>query len=192
MKKAIIGLGNPGKRYERTRHNVGFHVVETFAEEHGCLFKKKSAFHASVAEGMIDSNAVLLVKPETYMNLSGNAVGAIVNYFSLEAEDVLVIVDDVHLPFGNVRLRKKGTSGGHNGLRSIEGALGTDTYHRLRIGVSNPPAYMDMEAYVLSRFMADELDKLETVFQHASSIATDWVNKGIMYCMNRYNRDEID
>ena len=160
----IVGLGNPGKQYENNRHNVGFHAIDKLAEKHG-IEVKSSRFHALVGEGMIGEHHVLLLKPQTFMNLSGEAVKAAADYYKIPAEQIFVFCDDVSFDVGQMRIRKKGSAGGHNGLKSIIGQLGTDGFPRLKIGVGKKPhPDYDMKDWVLSTFSPSELEKLKSLF----------------------------
>jgi len=189
----IIGLGNPGNRYADTWHNLGFISVDRFAEKHGLLFKAgKGKFYA--ASGFFNSEKIILVKPTTYMNLSGEAVSQIINYFEAETGSILVVYDDINLPLGTVRLRKSGSAGGHNGLRSIIGTLDTQDFARLRIGfrtdqinsilTNNPAILPDL---VLAKIpSALHADVLETVDRSVEAIESVLEN-GIDRTMNRFN-----
>src|SRR6266480_6003453 len=152
--KVIVGLGNPGRQYQGTRHNVGFAVVDLLAESpHAGRFQ--SRFQAQVAELVEEDLKLLLVKPETYMNLSGRSVRQLLDFYQLPAEELLVVCDDINLPLGKLRARARGTHGGHNGLRDIQSHLGTTEYSRVRIGVDAPPEDGAVD-YVLGRFRASE------------------------------------
>src|SRR5262249_7060579 len=153
--KIVIGLGNPGPRYQATRHNIGYAVVDYLAAAPGTS-AFRSRFQSLVAERTEDGETVLLVKPETFMNLSGRAVRQIVDFFKLETKDLLVVCDDIALPVGKLRARARGSDGGQKGLRSIEEQLGTPEYARLRIGIGSPDEREDAAEYVLSRFAPGE------------------------------------
>jgi PTH1 family peptidyl-tRNA hydrolase len=182
--KVVVGLGNPGKKYERTRHNVGFDVVDLLAKATGAD-GFSSRYKALIAEAREDSEKVLLVKPETFMNLSGLAVRQIVDFYQVPFEDLLVVCDDVNLPLGKLRFRTKGTHGGHNGLRDIQSHLGTTEYPRLRIGVDAPGE--DMVDHVLGRFRPSEQAVIQDSLILASQAVGTWVRHGIGECMNQYN-----
>jgi PTH1 family peptidyl-tRNA hydrolase len=182
--KVVVGLGNPGSRYEGTRHNVGFDVIDDLARAPGTgRFQDK--FQAEVAELRLNDEKVLLVKPQTFMNLSGRAVRQIADFYQVPAEDVLIVCDDINLPLGKLRFRARGTHGGHNGLRDIQNHLGTTEYPRLRIGVGAP----DDEAveHVLGRFRPSEAPVIEEALEKALQGVELWVREGIQECMNRYN-----
>jgi PTH1 family peptidyl-tRNA hydrolase len=184
--KVIIGLGNPGHRYARTRHNAGFAVVERIAGNRGEW--KDFRRLASICPVQVDGTAVMLVRPLTYMNLSGEAVEALLSYWNLDPEDMLVIHDDLDLPVGSIRLRPGGGSGGHKGVQSIIDCLQCQSFARLRIGIGRPPAGEDVVEYVLKPFSLEERSALEDVWELAADAACCWVKMGIETAMNRYNR----
>ncbi len=182
--KVVIGLGNPGSRYEGTRHNVGFDVIDDLARSPGCSgFQKK--FQAQIAELFEDGEKILLVKPETFMNLSGRCAREILDFYQLTSEDLLVICDDMNLPLGKLRARSKGSHGGHNGLRDIQNHLGTSEYARLRIGVDSPRH--EAVDHVLGRFRPTEHPIIEDAISLALQAVTVWIHQGIGACMNRFN-----
>jgi len=186
--KLIAGLGNPGRDYRGTRHNVGFEVVDLLASRHG------GGWEAAKVDGMIarlrmaDGDSALLLKPLTYMNLSGEAVQGIAHYFKIDTPDILIVADDVNLPLGRLRARKTGTEGGHNGLRSVAQILGTIDYPRLRVGVGRGDERRELADHVLSRFDADEIPGIEAAIARAADAAETFVTSGIDVVMNRYNR----
>lgn len=188
--KLIAGLGNPGAEYERTRHNVGFDVVDRLARRYGdpATGAAKSRFHGLVLDVQINGERVLLLKPLTYMNRSGLAIGEAVRFHKLAPErDLLVIVDDVALACGVIRLRGEGGAGGHNGLADVEQKLGTSAYARLRIGV-DPPGSIPQRDYVLGRFRPDQLERLEPALEDAVEAASCWATRGLTDAMNLFNR----
>lgn len=165
----LVGLGNPGKKYEMTRHNIGFLVIDSLAVRHGWKFKDISRFEAKVAKGVIGDAEVHLLKPATYMNLSGRALIKYLNYFQLGPETVAVAADDAALPFGTLRLRLMGSSGGHNGLKSIEQYLGTQKYVRLRLGIAGRHLRKNsLEDYVLEDFSKPERKELPNFVEEAA------------------------
>ncbi len=186
--KVVVGLGNPGKRYAGTRHNVGYAVVDMLAESPRCG-RFQARFQAQIAEWLEDENKVLLVKPETFMNLSGHCVRQIVDFYQLPLSDLLVVCDDVNLPLGKLRARARGTHGGHNGLRDIQSHLGTSEYSRLRIGVDNPGGD-DMVDHVLGRFRSGESNVMDEAIPTAAEAVAFWIQNGIEKCMNQYNAGE--
>src|SRR5438067_3089104 len=185
--KVIVGLGNPGPKYAGTRHNVGFDVVDYLAAGPGCSpFREKfAAFVAELKEG---DETVLLVKPLTFMNLSGRAVRAVLDFYKLPVEELLVVCDDFNLPLGKLRVRAKGSHGGQNGLRSIQEHLGTDAYARVRIGVGEPGP--DAVDHVLSKFKPGERAAVEEAVAAAARSALVWVRQGTEAAMNRFNGPE--
>jgi PTH1 family peptidyl-tRNA hydrolase len=183
--RVVVGLGNPGSRYRGTRHNVGYGVVDLLAESAG-VGRPQSRFQAEVAEWRLDEYKVLLVKPETFMNLSGRCVRPLVDFYQLPLEDLLVVCDDINLPLGKLRFRARGTHGGHNGLRDIQNHLGTTEYSRLRIGVDAPPEEGAID-HVLGRFRPSERPVIEDALRLAAQGVETWIRKGIEACMNQYN-----
>lgn len=182
--KLIVGLGNPGKRYDGTRHNVGFDVIDLLAKAPG-VDGFASKFKAEIAEAREGDEKVLLVKPQTFMNLSGQAVRQICDFYHADANDVLVICDDVNLPLGKLRFRTKGTHGGHNGLRDVQAHLGTTEYSRLRIGVGGTDE--DLSDHVLGRFRPSEQMVMADAELRAAQAAALWIRQGAQACMNQYN-----
>jgi PTH1 family peptidyl-tRNA hydrolase len=189
--KLLVGLGNPGSRYRDTYHNVGFAVVDEIARRHEVGFgtSPADALAARVRSGGID---VLLAKPLTYMNLSGRAVGALARYYRVEPADVLAIVDDVNLPMGRLRLRRSGSAGGHNGLKSIIEDLGTQAFPRLRVGVGRGEARRDLADHVLSRVAAEEREALDAAVRGAAEAAELFAAEGIDAAMRRFNRGDAE
>ncbi|MGC8669159.1 MAG: aminoacyl-tRNA hydrolase [Chthonomonadales bacterium] len=183
--KLIVGLGNPGPEYEGTRHNIGFEVVERLAERHRISVRRRE-LKSLLGEGRIEGQNVLLARPMTYMNLSGQAVEAILRRYGLTPQDLIVIVDDAALPPGKLRLRLKGSSGGHNGLASIEEHLGTHCYARIRIGVGPPPT-PDLASHVLSRFSPAERPVMNAAVELASDAVELALREGFEKAMSRYN-----
>ena len=181
---AVFGLGNPGRKYVGTRHNVGFEVVDRLAEELGVSVWRRR-FRARVSEARIGSEKLLLVKPQTYMNESGRSVQAAVAWNRLGLEDIFVVCDHLDLECGKFRIRRKGSSGGHNGLESIADALGTTEFARLRIGIGRPPS--EAIDYVLSRFTCAQCDIVARAVENAADAVKCWANEGIEACMNRFN-----
>ena len=182
----LVGLGNPGKKYEATRHNVGFHILERLAQAEGLQFDE-SRHNALLARGRIADVPVALVKPQTYMNLSGEAIGPIARFYKLPAEHILVIYDDLDLPMARLRLRPQGGSGGHKGINSIIQHLGAQTFPRLRIGIGRPSGQMSAEAYVLQKFSADEWAAMAQTYQKALEAIRTLLTHGFEYAMNHFN-----
>jgi len=189
--KLIVGLGNPGPEYERTRHNVGFVVLDRLARRHAPGAVARGRFHGALLEGDVGGERLLLLKPATYMNNSGRSVAEAVGFYKLDAAaHLLVIVDDVALPCGSIRLRPSGGAGGHNGLADIEEKLATQEYARLRIGIDAPGAIPQMD-YVLGRFRPDQQPLVEAALEEAANAAACWAVQGMTEAMNRFNRRNI-
>src|SRR5262245_9247654 len=183
--KVVVGLGNPGKQYHGTRHNVGFAVIDGLAAS-PTSGRFQSRFSAQVAELMEGTEKVLLVKPETFMNLSGRCVRQIVDFYQLPLTDLIVVCDDVNLPLGRLRIRPKGSHGGHNGLRDIQNHLGTTEYARLRIGVDAGDKG-ELTDHVLGRFRPSERPVIEEAVGLSIQAVSVWVLQGLDTCMNRFN-----
>ena len=186
--KLIAGLGNPGKEYSGTRHNIGFAVIDALSDKYN-IDVSKVKFNGLIGEGRIGSEKVLLLKPLTYMNLSGESIRELVDYFKVDPkEELLVIYDDISLNPGQIRIRKKGSAGGHNGIKNIIAQLGTDTFQRIKVGVGEKPKGYDLAAYVLGHFHGEDLELMEEGYEKAIS-ATEEILKGeIDAAMNEYNR----
>lgn len=182
----MVGLGNPGRRYEATRHNVGFAVVEQLAAGWGIGWQS-SRFEALLAWRGSGAEKVLLAKPQTYMNCSGRAVAALCRYYRLEPQRLLVVCDDFQLPLGRLRFRPGGSSGGQKGLADVLLHLGTQQVPRLRVGVGPLPEGEDPARFVLARFAKSEQPAAERMIRLAAQAVEDWLNRGMQYCMNRYN-----
>ena len=185
MTKLIVGLGNPGKEYENTRHNVGFMVLDDFASSI-CQQIDKEKFNGLYTDYISNNEKIILLKPQKYMNLSGEVIQKFVNYFDIKIEDILVISDDINLPVGKLRIRSKGSSGGHNGLKNIELNLQTDEYKRLRIGVSNNKQ-IDLKDFVLGKFSKEDLEILNELYPKTRSILNGIFNEKIENLMSKYN-----
>jgi len=184
--KVIVGLGNPGSKYENTRHNVGFDVIRCLANRH--FFGRPSAkHHGEIAETQIDGQKVLLVCPTTFMNLSGQCVAPIVNFYKLPLEDLLIVCDDLNLPVGKLRLKGKGSSGGQNGLKDLISKLGSDVFPRLRIGIGPVPARWDTADYVLGKFHDEDKQLIEAGTKQAVQAVELWIKEGLSSAMNRFN-----
>jgi PTH1 family peptidyl-tRNA hydrolase len=191
--KIVVGLGNPGIEYQRTRHNVGFDCVDRLARRIcEASHTPRARFQALASEGNVGGEKVLLLKPMTYMNLSGTSVVEALRFYKLDAtRDLLVIVDDIALPCGAIRLRTEGSAGGHNGLSDIESRLGTHRYARCRIGV-DAPGRIPQRDYVLGRFREDQQPLVDEAIGLACDAAACWVTRGITEAMNRFNRRADD
>ena len=187
--KMIVGLGNPGSRYAKNRHNIGFQIVDALAEKHGLDFGKRQ-FKAQIAAGRVGCERVLLVKPQTYMNLSGEAVQPLAGYYKIAPEDMMVVYDDMDLPAGVIRLRPFGGAGGHNGMKSIIQRLGSNRFPRLRVGIGRPDGRMDAAAYVLQNFGDDEAERIARARELAVRALETWLESGLDAAMNAFNRTE--
>ncbi len=186
--KLVVGLGNPGRKYSATRHNVGFGVIETLAHRHG-MGKARGKFHGETVDANIHSHRALLLCPHTFMNRSGLSVLEARDFFKIDHADVLIVCDDLSLPLGKLRCRAKGSSGGQKGLQDIFRRLGSEQVSRLRVGIGIPPDDWDAADYVLSKFGSDELPLVRDAIARGADAAADWVCSGIQVCMNRYNAD---
>jgi PTH1 family peptidyl-tRNA hydrolase len=182
----IIGLGNPGKEYADTRHNVGFRVADELARRYSLVFGKKER-KAVAASGLILDKKVILAKPQTFMNLSGEAVRSLVDFYKVELPRILVISDDLDIPLGTVRLRKSGGAGGQNGVKSIIQHLNTQEFARLRFGIGRPPGKMQPKDYVLGAFHGDDAILASQVIDRAADAVETWLRDGIELAMTRHN-----
>ncbi len=185
----ILGLGNPGKQYARTRHNIGFRALTQFAKSHNFPeFKLEKRFKAEVSTGDIDGEKIILAKPQTFMNLSGEAVRAILDFYKLSPADVVIVYDDVDLPFGELRLRPSGGSGGHNGIKSLIAHLSTEEFARVRIGVGNEfLEKVPTEHFVLTNFSTTEEIEIPKIERKTIDALTELVQNGLESAMNKYN-----
>lgn len=184
--KVIIGLGNPGKKYARTRHNVGFDVVEILSERNRIPLDR-IRLKCLLGEGRLGTERVVLAQPQTFMNLSGEAVVQLVNWYKVEPQDVLVIYDDVDLPLGHVRIRKNGSAGTHNGMKSVIGLWGESGFPRIRVGVGGKPQGWDLADYVLSHYPKEEQEAIFEAYTNAAEAAEVFVTRGIEDAMREYN-----
>lgn len=183
----IVGLGNPGAEYAKTRHNAGFILVERLAEQWQSGWANERKFAARVAKAERHGKKVLLAEPQTFMNLSGEAVGALVQYYQLPLAKILVAVDDADLPFGEIRLRPGGGTGGHHGLESVTQHLGSKEFARLRIGIGRKNEVRQITGHVLGKFSADEGALLEKVLERAAGQLECWLGAGLQKAMNQFN-----
>jgi PTH1 family peptidyl-tRNA hydrolase len=188
--KLIVGLGNPGREYEHTRHNVGFQVAEELARRYHVTLKSRASWKARVAKIAEIDEGVLLAEPTTFMNLSGWAVREIAAFHKLSPSDVLVVVDDADLPLGRLRLRTSGSAGGHNGLKSIIQELGTVEFPRLRVGVGRQAG--ELKNHVLGRFSVDERAQIDAAVKRAADAAELFAKENILAAMNRFNAAQVD
>lgn len=184
--KLIVGLGNPGSRYRGTRHNVGWEVLDRLARKHGIAIEEDTGW-AEVGRGDIGPHRVVLARPMTYVNASGMAVQDLKRRYRVKPSDLFLIVDDLDLPLGRLRLRQKGTAGGHNGLRSVIEALGTNGFPRMRVGIGRPPGKTDAADHVLARFSAEERQMLNDALDRAVEALELAIVDGVDVAMNRFN-----
>lgn len=185
--KVIVGLGNPGSKYENTRHNVGFNVIDCLSEKLH-LELDNTKFNAKLGDGKVGQEWILLCKPLTYMNLSGEAVRPLLDYFKIGVEQLLVVYDDLDLPIGKIRLREKGSAGGHNGMKSVIRHLGTEDFKRIRIGIGQPKQKQDVTRYVLSSFTPAEKRLINEAVERASAACERWLSTTFPVVMNEYNK----
>lgn len=184
--KLIVGLGNPGTKYENTRHNIGFMFIDFYAKEKNIMnFKEK--FKGLYATFNINNETIILFKPLTYMNLSGEAILEIVNFYNIPMEDILVIYDDVDLPFATLRLREKGHPGSHNGLKNITALLNDINFKRIRVGIGKPNINQDMINFVLSKFNKEEINTLNESFKNVMASCDYFINNNFNMAMNKFN-----
>ncbi len=183
----VVGLGNPGREYAQTRHNAGFLLVEKLAYDWGASWNLEKKFSSRLAKREQDGKKFVFAQPQTFMNASGESVRRLTDYFRLKPEQVLVAVDDADLPFGQIRLRGSGSSGGHHGLESIEEHLGTRDFPRLRIGIGRNDSVRQITNYVLGQFGKDELDLLEIILSQATKQVECWAREGIGKAMSQFN-----
>lgn len=184
----IVGLGNPGKEYAETRHNIGFRVLYELAKKHG-INVSGVKHQALTGQGMINGKKVLLAQPQTYMNLSGRSVAPLLQFFKIPLENMIVVYDELDLPLGKLRLRGSGSAGGHNGIRSLIDNLGTKDFTRLRVGIGHPGDVIPVHDYVLGKFFKEELPDVEKMVQRAVQGVELWLDQGLERAMNQVNRD---
>lgn len=183
----IVGLGNPGREYEATRHNVGFEAIDCLADKHGIDVSMK-AHKAILGKGVINGQKVILAKPQTYMNLSGESVRAICDYYKVDPTEALIVLsDDISLEPGRIRIRKKGSAGGHNGLKNIIAQCGTDGFSRVKIGVGEKPKGRDLADWVMSRFDRENREKVEDAYERTAAAVELMIQDETDKAMNLYN-----
>lgn len=184
----IAGLGNPTMQYEGTRHNAGFDVIDALADKYNISVDGRKD-RAYIGKGMIEGQKVILVKPQTYMNLSGESIGGLVDYFKIDEEqELIVIYDDISLPPGQIRIRKKGSAGGHNGIKNIIAHLGTQVFPRIKVGVGEKPKNFDLADYVLSHFTKAEKEEMQEGYEKAIEAVVKILSGEMEAAMNEYNR----
>ena len=184
--KLIVGLGNPGKEYEKTRHNIGFEVVELFAKLNNVPLTKRSG-RAIVGDGVIGDTRTFVLEPQTYMNLSGEAVAAFLRQKPIAPSECIIVTDDIHLPVGKIRIRPGGSDGGHNGLKSLTAHLQTKDYPRIRIGGGEPAAVSRQVDFVLGKFVPADRKLIDETIERAVAALECWVREGLQPAMNKFN-----
>ena len=182
----IAGLGNPTREYEKTRHNVGFEVIDVLADMLGTTVEEKK-FKGCYGRGIIGGEKVLLLKPQTFMNLSGESIRAASDFYKVDPEHIIIIYDDISLDVGQLRIRKKGSAGGHNGIKNIIAHLGTQEFPRIKVGVGDKPKKMDLADYVLSRFSKEDRAAMEDAFKEAAKSVEVMITEGMDIAMNQFN-----
>lgn len=187
----IAGLGNPEKKYTGTRHNTGFAAVDALLQKLGDLKLNDTKFNGAFTKTRIGMEPVIIVKPLTYMNLSGNCIAPLANFFKIPAEHVIVLCDDINLDVGRMRIRPSGSAGGHNGLKSIIASLGSEQFVRVRIGVGMKPEKMDLADHVLSRFSAQDETTMQEMYQKGAEACIDIIEKGVEKSMSLYNTKKV-
>lgn len=180
----IVGLGNPGIQYENTRHNIGFNVIDNISKEYNIQINREK-FKGVYGEGFIANEKVILLKPTTYMNLSGESIREVVDFYKLTNEQIIVVYDDISLDVGRLRLREKGSAGGHNGIKSIIANLGTDIFPRIKVGVGQPN--VDLVKYVLGKFTKEEMDILKYSIDASTKAVEEIIKSDVKQAMNKYN-----
>lgn len=185
--KVIVGLGNKGLKYAKTRHNIGFEVIELLAHRHRINMNTRK-FKGLIGQGFIEGEKVILAMPLTYMNLSGECVRAILDFYKIHEEELLVVYDDLSMDLGALRIRKKGSAGGHNGIKNIISHLGHDEFLRYKVGVGPQPPGVKSENFVLGHFRKDELGTLEESIEHSANAVEAYLGKGLDFAMNNYNK----
>ena len=188
--KVIVGLGNPGREYAQTKHNVGFMLVDALADKLG-IFNWQEKFDALIAEGRLGTEKILLVKPQTYMNDSGRAVGPLMNWYKLPPEDLIVAHDDMDIPAGTIRIRKKGSAGGHNGIKSVLANLGDEHFSRVRIGIGRPLPGWTVINHVLAPFQEEDVPKIKEAIQYLLPAVECIVTEDTDKAMNLYNPKKV-
>ncbi|MDQ0216195.1 PTH1 family peptidyl-tRNA hydrolase [Oikeobacillus pervagus] len=185
--KLLVGLGNPGPRFDGTRHNIGFEVIDELASRFGVTLNqaKHKGIYSSIQKG---TEKLILLKPLTYMNLSGESIGEVMRYYKIETKDLLIIYDDLDLPVGKIRLRQKGSAGGHNGIKSTIAHVGTQNFNRIRIGVDRPKGDIPVPDYVLGKFSKEERVMMNEMVQKSADACEAWIEQPFIEVMNEFNK----
>lgn len=189
--KIIAGLGNPGEKYKNTRHNAGYMVTEALASKYNIKGRSNSRFNAIIGKGHVGSEEVLIVQPLTYMNLSGEAISKILNWYKADISDLLVVYDDVSLDIGIIRFRPDGSAGGHNGIKSIISSCGTQDFARLKVGIGPNPGEHLWASYVLEKFTLDESEILKKIIPLSVEAIEDYLLSGMNFAQNKYNGIDV-
>lgn len=184
--KLIVGLGNPEKTYGKTRHNVGFETIDKIAQNNSIKINKLN-FKSHIGEGFLGNEKIILMKPQTFMNLSGAAVKSAADFFKLSLLDLLVIFDDAAILAGNIRIKRKGSSGGHNGVKDIICRVCSEEFARVKIGIGEKPDYLELAEFVLTKFRKDEREKIDLAISNAADAVELLIKEGIEFAMNKYN-----
>ncbi|CAM4343907.1 aminoacyl-tRNA hydrolase [Bacillus cereus group sp. Sample62] len=184
--KLIVGLGNPGREYELTRHNIGFMAIDELAKRWNISLNEQK-FKGVFGAGFVNGEKVILLKPLTYMNLSGESIRPLMDYYKIDVEDFVVLYDDLDIPVGKLRLRMKGSAGGHNGVKSTISHLGTQEFQRIRMGIDRPKNGMKVVDYVLGRFTSEEIPDVSHSIEKAADACEEWLNKPFLQIMNTFN-----
>ncbi|WP_277932401.1 aminoacyl-tRNA hydrolase [Bacillus cereus group sp. BfR-BA-01352] len=184
--KLIVGLGNPGREYELTRHNIGFMAIDELAKRWNISLNEQK-FKGVFGAGFVNGEKVILLKPLTYMNLSGESIRPLMDYYKIDVEDFVVLYDDLDIPVGKLRLRMKGSAGGHNGVKSTISHLGTQEFQRIRMGIDRPKNGMKVVDYVLGRFTSEEIPDVNHSIEKAADACGEWLNKPFLQIMNTFN-----
>lgn len=185
--KLVICLGNPGVKYCQTRHNAGFMFADVLSAKISCDFVNETKFKSQIAKGVYNNESVWIIKPQTYMNLSGEALFALKSFYKIELKDIIVVYDDISLDIGTIRLKSKGSDGGHNGIKSIIKYAGTDVFDRIKIGIGPQPPYMKSEDYVLQNFSSGEMVELKEALNKALDAFFFYMDNDIYKAQNKYN-----
>ncbi|MDA2665356.1 aminoacyl-tRNA hydrolase [Bacillus cereus group sp. Bc011] len=184
--KLIVGLGNPGREYELTRHNIGFMAIDELAKRWNISLNEQK-FKGVFGAGFVNGEKVILLKPLTYMNLSGESIRPLMDYYKIDVEDFVVLYDDLDIPVGKLRLRMKGSAGGHNGVKSTISHLGTQEFQRIRMGIDRPKNGMKVVDYILGRFTSEEIPDVNHSIEKAADACEEWLNKPFLQIMNTFN-----
>lgn len=184
--KCIVGLGNPGRKYKKTRHNIGFMVIDELVDRNNWKLKKDK-FNGNSTVELVDGEKIILLKPQTYMNLSGESIRPLIDFYNIDVKDILVVYDDLDLPTGKIRLRQKGGHGGHNGIRSTIDHLGSKEFNRLRIGIGRPSASVSVIDYVIGSFTKEQKKEANLSIQKAADACEVWFKNSFPEIMNEFN-----